>query len=155
MESVQTAVLCACMTSLGLTLAEGLLPMEKYGRQIRILFAALLLTAMLRPLVGADLSLPESIVPQADITQDITEAAAEAQAEAVGACIRSRLQQELAAQHVNCEVQSVSVHIQPDGGIVIDEVAVAEYSLTAAVYLREWLGGEVPITDMAQEEAIP
>lgn len=151
MESIQTAVLSACMIALGLTLAEGILPMERFGRQIRTLFVTLLLIGMLRPLIGMDVSFPDAVFSVDGITEELTAAADAARSEAVSACIQSSLQEQLDAHHVACEILEVTVHIQEDGGIVIDEVLITGSTLTGTIYLREWLGDAVAITAQKEE----
>ena len=56
MDSMRTAVLCACLTALGLTLAEHILPTERFERQIRLIFTALMTIAVLKPLTNLDFS---------------------------------------------------------------------------------------------------
>ena len=73
MQELQSSVLLICLTALGLTLAEGLLPDQRFEKQIRLMFAALLLTVMLKPLAGMRFggfgsSLRESEAETAELT---------------------------------------------------------------------------------------
>ena len=52
----------------------------------------------------------------------------------------------LEARGVSCRVIGIDLHIQDDGCIIINEVTVCGNSLTGSVYLREWLGDDIPIT---------
>ena len=56
MDTIRTTVLFACCTALGLTLAEQLLPAGQFAKQIRMITAILMMTAILVPLAKLDLS---------------------------------------------------------------------------------------------------
>lgn len=148
MEQIRTAVLSLCLTVLGLTLAENILPLEKYTKQIRLMTAAILLTVLLKPLT--ELRLPmlhtEHTMPE-DTVSELTELAAQARDNAVSERLCSALNQQMQINNVPCEVIAVSAHISEDGRIVISEVAVSGDRLTGSVYLHEWLGTEVTVTE--------
>ena len=148
MQELQSSVLLICLTALGLTLAEGLLPDQRFEKQIRLMFAALLLTVMLKPLagmrfVGFGSSLRES---EAE-TAELTALAEQAENHAVCESIRSALNRELALRDIPCEVTAVDAHISEDGGIVISEVQLNGNLLTGSICLKEWLGPDIRITE--------
>ncbi len=151
MQSIQTTVLCASLTAAALTAAESILPMERFEKQMRAIFLCLLMLSLLRPLIGMRLTLPEtdenmSLAPW-------TAAAQAAQEQAAEECLRENLQQALTERNVNCEVRQVTVHISENGSIEIDAVEIAGNTLTATVYLREWLGTQPVITVSGEEAA--
>ncbi len=152
MDTLRTAVLAACCTALALTLSESVLPTEKFRRQLRLLMTLLLMTAILKSLTELDFSLLttdfQTDFSAAEELSALTEAAYE---EAIAARILNALNSELDAHSVSCTVQSVSVHIQDDGGIEISEAVITGNTLTGTVYLREWLGDDVTITKEADE----
>ena len=146
MNVLENGIFCACMTAMGLRLAEGVLPMARFSKQIRTLFMTFLLICMLRPLVGLELSSVVQEVPIMDISEELSAMGEAARCEAVAQSIRKSLDAELHAHHVECEVAEVAVHITEEGGIVIDEVWITGSTLTGTVYLREWLDEGVKIT---------
>jgi len=148
MEHLHTAVTCACCAALGLTLAESVIPLERFEKQIRLLLAILMMTVILTPLTKLDLSaFTANAAYAAESADDLTEIANAAQQSAVTESIIAALNRALASNGVNCEVIAVDVHIQPDGGICINEVTVRGNLLTGSVYLREWLGADTAITE--------
>ncbi len=148
MDALRTAVLCACMAALGLTLAEGVLPVERFSRQIRLMFAALMMTVLLKPLTALHFtSLHTESQQTEDYRSEITDLAADAQAQAVSESILHALNQQLEARAIPCRVTGISAHISESGSIVINEVRVNGNLLTGAVCLREWLGSDVTITE--------
>ena len=146
MEHLRAAVLAACCAALALTLAESMLPTEKFHRQIRLMMTLLLLTAVLKPLTGLDFSPLTDGLPADTAAEDFTTLAEQAYTEAVAERIVSSLNEALAEHHVNCTVTALDVHIQTDGSIVINEVVIRGNILTGTVYLREWLGDAVTVT---------
>ena len=153
MEALEKSVFCVCMAALGLRLAEGILPIQRFAKQIRVLFTALLLICLLRPLLDMDFSAVGQGLPANEDYAEFAELGDAARCEAVAECVQNRLQSELDAHHVECEILSVNVHIQEDSGIEIDEVLIGGSTLMGTVYLREWLGNGVRIT--VGEEAVP
>lgn len=148
MEHIHTAVSCACFAALGLTLAEQIIPPEHFGKQIRLILAVLLMTAIISPLTKLDFSgLQTDLAFAEDTAAEITELAEQAQNAAVKESICAALNRALTANAVNCEVLDADVHIQADGSIFINEVTVSGNLLTGRVYLREWLGSSVEITE--------
>lgn len=148
MQNLQTSVLLVCLTAAALTLAEGLLPDQKFEQQIRLILAAVLLTVMLKPLAGIHFggfgsSLHES---QAE-TAELTDLAEQAKNQAVCESIRSTLNREFNQREIPCEVTAVSAHISEDGGIVISEIQLSGNLLTGSVCLKEWLGPDIRITE--------
>ena len=147
METIRTAVLCACVAALGLTAAENLIPAEKYGKQIRMMLALLLMTAMLKPLTALRMpDIPETETETEQSLSEIAEQADRLRTEAVEESICAGLNRALEEHGVSCRVTGIDLHIQDDGSIIIGEVTVSGNSLTGSVYLREWLGAEIPIT---------
>lgn len=148
MEHLHTAVTCACCAALGLTLAESVVPTERFEKQIRLLLAILMMTVILTPLTRLDLSVVTANAAYAEKTAaDLTEIAQAAQQSAVTERIIAALNGALSSNGVNCEVIAADVHILPDGGICINEVTVHGNLLTGSVYLREWLGADTAITE--------
>ena len=152
MDALRTSILAACCAALALTFAEGILPMEKFQRQLRLLMSLLLMTAILKPLTGLELSFGTGSLSADPAAAEGLAALAEAAYEdAVSARIQGALNSELASHGVSCTVTAVSVHIQEDGGIEISEAVITGNTLTGTVYLREWLGDAVMITKEAEE----
>lgn len=148
MESLQTAVLGGCFAAVGLSLAEGILPLEKFRNQIRLLTVILLLSVLLRPLLGlkyADLSTDTASVGAQ--TAALTDSLRSAQEAAVSESICIALNRTLAEKNVECTVSSCSLHIEDDCSISINEVVITGNVQTGTVYLREWLGTEVTIRE--------
>ena len=141
-------MLCACCAALGLTLAENVIPLEKFERQIRLMLALLLMTAILRPLTKLDLSALKTDVSAAEAASGaLAETAERAREQAVAQSICAELNRALAERDVPCKVSGVSVHIAQDGSIRINEVRITGNLLTGTVYLHEWLGEDVPVTE--------
>ncbi len=148
MEHLYEAVLGVCLTAAALTLAESILPVGKCGRQIRLLFAAVLLTVLLKPLTGISMSGFDAQLDASQIAAaDLTELAKQAQEQAVCESIRTSLNQQLAAKEIPCTVTSVSAYISADGSIDISEIQISGNLLTGSVCLKEWLGQNVRITE--------
>lgn len=148
METIRTAVLCACCAALGLSLAEGILPPERFGRQIRLMLAMLMMTAILKPLTKLDFSgVSAEFSDAAETTEEIAALADQARQTAVAESIRNALNRALTENSVPCTVTDVHLHIQADGSIIINEVFITGNALTGSVYLREWLGDETVITE--------
>lgn len=148
MQNLQTAMLFICLTAAALTLAEGLLPDQRFARQIRLITAAVLLTVMLKPLAGIRFGGYRSALHDSEAeTTELTALAEQAKEQAVCESIRSALNRELSLRDIPCQVTAVSAHIPADGGIVISEVQVSGNLLTAQVCLHEWLGADVSITE--------
>ena len=148
MEQIRTAVLYLCLTVVGLVLAEHILPVEKYAKQLRLMTAAILLTVLLKPLAGFRLPLlhAEQNPPESTVSE-LTGLAEQARDSAVSESLCCTLNQQMQANHVPCEVTAVSAHISEDGSIVISEITVSGDRLTGSVYLHEWLGSEVTVTE--------
>ena len=141
-------MLCACCTALGLTLAENVIPLEKFERQIRMMLALLMMTAILRPLTKLDFSAIQTDFADAEAgSAEITEIAEQAREQAVAQSICAALNRALAEKNVPCTVSEADVHIQADGSILINEVKINGNLLTGAVFLHEWLGDDVAVTE--------
>ena len=148
MENLRNAVLFGCCAAFGLTLAELILPLERFTRQIRLLTAILMMTVILTPLTKLDLSdFTAHLSDENPQASDLIEAAAEMQEQAAAERICNALNRELAEKQVNCRVTEVCLHIQQDGCISINEVKAEGNLLTGTVFLREWLGNAVTITE--------
>ena len=148
MENLHTAILFVSLTAAALTLAEGLLPEHKFERHIRLIFAAVLLTVMLKPLADIrPVTFRTKLRDSEAETEDMTALAEQAREQAVCESIKSSLNQELALREIPCEVTAVSAHISEDGSIVISEVAISGNRLTGSVALHEWLGSDIRITE--------
>lgn len=146
MESFRTAVLAACCAALALTLAEGLLPAERFHRQLRLLMSLLLMTAVLKPLTGLHFDIPAEHAAADTAADSLTALAQSAYEQALAERITAALNNALAEHGVGCTVTGVDVHIQEDGSIVINEAVITGNILTGTVYLREWLGDDVTVT---------
>ena len=148
MDSMRTAVLCACLTALGLTLAEHILPTERFERQIRLIFTALMTIAVLKPLTNLDFSpLYSDTAPDLSVSGEICSMADQARTETVCETLMQTLNRELAQRNVPCRVTGVDAHITESGSIDIIEVQTDGNLMTGRVYLTEWLGGDVRITE--------
>ena len=154
MDTIRSTVLFACCTALGLSLAEQLLPTEHFARQIRMLTAILMMTAILVPLTKLDLSAFRIGMDAAESqTENLQDIAADMQEQAAAESICSALNRALTERNVNCRILSVSLHIQSDGCISISEVTASGNLLTGTVFLHEWLGDDVTITEGGEEHA--
>ncbi len=141
-------MLAACFTAIGLTAAEYIVPLEKFEKQIRLIFAVIMMTVILTPLTkirSGDFS--TDIAESHCFAEDITENARKMQEQAASESIRTGLNHALAEKESGCTVESVTVHISESGGIDIIEVKVTGNLLTGTVCLREWLGESVTITE--------
>ena len=146
MDTFRTAVTAACCAALALTLAEGILPAERFHRQLRLLMSLLLMTAVLKPLTGLHLDFPAETAEAETAAADLTALAEAAYEQALSERIVSALNSALTEHGVGCTVTAVDVHIQEDGSIVINEAVITGNTLTGTVYLREWLGDAVTVT---------
>ena len=66
---------------------------------------------------------------------------------AVADSICTALNNALTEKAVPCRVVNCSLHIADDGSIIINEVLITGNAQTGKVYLREWLGNEIPIRE--------
>ena len=155
MDSVYTAVLCGCVTALALTLAEGILPMERFAKQIRLLFSLLMLIALLGPLTKLELltNIPEPAAAE-QYSEEIAALADSARVSAVKESVLHALENAIAEHKVPCTVKEISLHISDNSSIMIDEVQITGNLLTGAVYLHEWLGDSVLITEWKEGDAV-
>ena len=148
MDTLRTTVISACTGALALSLAEGVLPLERFQKQIRLLTAILMMTLILRPL----LHLPEAALPVPDIsgdlqTADITERLHEMQESAISDSICDALNNAFREKCIPCKVTGCDLHIDETGSIIINEVTVTGNLLTGRVYLREWLGEDISVRE--------
>ncbi len=155
MDTLQSTVLAVCSVTIGLSFAEHLVDMERFGRQMRWLTVLLLMICMLRPWNNALHTDENLFLPTADKEQQTEELQAAAD-KLLTACISAQLQQSLNAalqeQKVNAQITAIDVHIAEDGGIDIKGVTVSGNRLTAAIYLHEWIGDEITITTTETED---
>ena len=84
---------------------------------------------------------------------DVQTIADEMREQAAAESIRNALNRALSEHQVNCRVLDVSVHIQSDGCISINEVTAEGNLLTGAVFLQEWLGDDVTVTEGGMPDA--
>ncbi len=152
MDSMREGVLCICCAAIGLTLAQGAIPAERFQKQIRLLMTVLMLTAVVSALRGADFSAVEQDPTESEISTDIAARAKQMQEEAVAGQIRISVNRAFAAHQVNCTLTALYLHISDDGSIVIDRAVLSGNRLTGTVYLRELLGPDV-IIEEADEDA--
>lgn len=156
MDTLAQTVTAACIIALGISLAESLIPMERFGKQIRWICTLLLFIGMLRPWVGTD-DWPLSQLPTDDndhtYTEDLQSAADSLLTESIAQQLKQTLNASLAEHKVNAEILSVDVHIDDDGSISIKQITVTGNLLTATVYLREWLGDDAEISACETEES--
>ena len=155
MNSVSTAVLCGCVTALALTIAEGILPMERFAKQIRLLFSLLMLTALLTPLTKLNLltNAPDPAAAE-QYSEEIAAQADSARISAVKESVLHALEHAIAEHKVPCTVKEISLHISDNDSIIIDEVQITGNLLTGAVYLHEWLGDSILITEWKEGDAV-
>lgn len=137
-----------------MTLTEQILPLEQFERQLRLLIVILMMTAILVPLTKLDFShfRPDLSAAEAQFT-DLQAAAAQMQEQAAAENICNALNRALSEKQVPCHVLDVSLHIQPDGCISISEVTVEGNLLTGSVFLREWLGTDIIISEGGAPDA--
>lgn len=148
MDSMQTAVLCACLTALGLTLAEHILPVERFERQIRLIFSVLMTAAILKPLTNLDFSpIFSDCTAESFSSDEICSMADQARTAAVCESLMQTLNRELTQRNIPCRVTAVDANITESGSIDISEVQTEGNLITGRVYLQEWLGGNIKITE--------
>ena len=153
LKSMYAAVLCGCSAAVGLRIAEWIVPTERFQKQVRLLFSALMLIVLLKPLTHLQLpSMKETDAGAKQYSQKIAALAESAREDAVRESILNALNRELTAHGVSCTVKAVIMHISETGGIMIDEVRITGNLLTGAVYLHEWLGDEISVTGWKEEE---
>lgn len=130
------------------------MPLEQFERQLRLLIVILMMTAILVPLTKLDFSdfRPELSAAEAQST-DLQAAAAQMQEQAAAENISKALNRALTEKEVPCKVLDVILHIQQDGSISINEVTVEGNLLTGSVFLREWLGTDIIITEGGAPDA--
>lgn len=152
METLRVTVLGVCCAAVALALAEQVVPTDRFRRQLRMMVTLLMLTAVLRPLAGLDLSaLTQNFPADTSTTEDLKALAETAYTEAISERILDTLNSRLEEHSVSCRVTALRVHISADGGISISEAVIKGNTLTGTVYLREWLGNDVTITKEAEE----
>lgn len=148
MDSIRTAVLCGCFAALGLTLAGEIIPAERFQRELRLLLSLIIVTAILRPLAGLHLPAPDAFPEQ--VQQNAEQYAEQADAlrtEAIRETVQDALNRSLSEQEVACTVEWLDLHIDESGSIIINEAVISGSVLTGRVFLREWLGEDVLITE--------
>ena len=84
---------------------------------------------------------------------DLQEAALRMQEQAAAERICQALNRSLTEKQVRCRVTEVILHIQPDGCISINEVKAEGNLLIGTVFLREWLGADVIISEGGSQDA--
>ncbi len=154
MTTPEASIFAACTIALGLSLAEGIIPMERFGKQIRWLFTLLLMIGMLSPLRAWDATaFMEALQPADTQTQseDLQNAADTLLCDSIESQLITTLNQKLAEHNAPCVVEALDVHIQEDGSIVINEAAISGNILTGTVYLHEWLGADLNVTAWEEE----
>lgn len=118
------------------------------------MIAVLLMTAILVPLTKLDLSDFRTDLSAADAqSADLQTIAEQMQEQAAAENICNALNRALTEKQVPCRVLDVSLHIQPDGGISINEVIAEGNLLTGSVFLHEWLGTDVTISEGGAQNA--
>ncbi len=155
MDTLQSTVLAACMVTVGLSFAEHLVNMERFGRQIRWLTVLLLMICMLRPWHNNLHTDASQFLPQIDEQQQAEQlqtAADKLLMKSISAQLQQSLNVALQEQKVNAQITAVDVHIAEDGSIDIKGMTVSGNRLTAAIYLREWVGDEITITATETED---
>ncbi len=146
METLKSAIFCVCSAALGFTLAECILPIEKFEKEIRLLLSVLLMTVLLRPLTALHFSYQSEITESTEIATDIAEQANALRASEAAVRIRNAVNQKLTEEAVPCCVREIRLHICSESGICIDEVIIEGNAVTGAVFLRELLGKDITIT---------
>ncbi len=155
MDTLQSTVLAVCMVTVGLSFAEHLVNMERFGRQIRWLTVLLLMICMLRPWRSNLRSDASLWLPQTNEHQQAEELQAAADRlllQSVSAQLQQSLNAALREQNVNAQITAMDVHIAEDGSIDIKGLTVSGNLLTAAIYLREWVGDDITITATETED---
>lgn len=155
MDTLQSTVLAVCMVTVGLSFAEHLVNMERFGRQIRWLTVLLLMICMLRPWSSNLRSDASLWLPQTNEHQQAEELQAAADRlllQSISAQLQQSLNSALREQNVNAQITAMDVHIAEDGSIDIKGLTVSGNLLTAAIYLREWVGDDITITATETED---
>ncbi|MDD5946780.1 MAG: hypothetical protein PUC41_03155 [Oscillospiraceae bacterium] len=155
MDTLQSTVLAVCMVTVGLSFAEHLVNMERFGRQIRWLTVLLLMICMLRPWSSNLRSDASLWLPQTNEHQQAEELQAAADRlllQSISAQLQQSLNAALREQNVNAQITAMDVHIAEDGSIDIKGLTVSGNLLTAAIYLREWVGDDITITATETED---
>ncbi len=155
MDTLQTTVLAVCTVTIGLSFVEHLVNMERFGRQIRWLTVLLLILCLLRPWCNglqsdASLSLPE--IDEEQQAEDLQAAADRLLCESISTQLQHSLNAALQEEKVNAQITAIDVHIATDGSIDIKGMTVTGNLLTAAIYLREWVGDDITITATETED---
>ena len=126
----------------------------EFEKQIRLIFAIIMMTVILTPLTKIGSSSIISDIPESQFTaEEITENAKRMQEQAAAESIRTALNHALTEKESGCTVEFVTVHIPETGGIDIIEVKVTGNLLTGTGCLREWLGDSVTITEGGEPDA--
>ncbi len=156
MDTFKSTVLAVCIVTIGLSFAEHLVNMERFGKQIRWLTVLLLMICILRPWSGGLQTDASLWLPQTEENQhaeDLQQAADRLLQESVSAQLRQSLNAALEEHDVNAKITAIDVHIAENGSIDIKGMTVSGNLLTAAIYLREWIGDDVDITTAETEES--
>ncbi|MGN0648312.1 MAG: hypothetical protein ACI4J3_06765 [Oscillospiraceae bacterium] len=155
MDTLQSTVLAVCMVTVGLSFAEHLVNMERFGRQIRWLTVLLLMICMLRPWSSNLRSDASLWLPQTNEHQQAEELQAAADRlllQSISTQLQQSINAALREQNVNAQITAMDVHIAEDGSIDIKGLTVSGNLLTAAIYLREWVGDDITITATETED---
>lgn len=143
METLRSAVLCACMISCAAALVSLITPEQSLARQMRFLLSVLFALSLAVPLTH--LELPAKLSAEGEVL--LTEQMQERLNEQVLAETKTRLEaviaEELRRRGITCGSVSAVLHIGADGCIHISRVEVECDDLAGAnAALPDLLGGE-------------
>lgn len=150
MDTVRQVVLCACAVSIALSMADMMMPSERFFKQLRFLFSLILMIGVTAPMVKGEVSL-QKVMAAADAAPvtDTQEMVQESVCHSAEENLEAALTAQLTSAGIGCEALSVQIHIDEDGRISISEVRLRCPEPEAAKrILAAQLGADVPVTEM-------
>lgn len=159
METLRSAVLCACMLSAAVGMLSMICPGRKLERQMRFLISLLFAVSLAVPIARFELPPELSVLAQEELTaqtQAMDERVRTALIEQTQARAEQALIDALQQRGITCEKLHVSVHFDENNCIYISKVtAQCEDFAGANKALADLLGEEVEVSVTQILQAVP
>lgn len=158
MSAMRILVASACFMSVGICIAQTLLPERKFDRQMRIIFSLLFIAAIASPIMSGRLNfdfseLSDSVTAFADV-YDIEED----MRREIGKNIADGLAEELSARGIPAEKICVDVNIEDENCISITNIGfIPLYDKDAeeiSATIKFLLGEDIAVAEVKTDEEL-
>ena len=150
MATMKAVVLTACFLGIAVSIADTLKPGERFGKQIRLIFAVLFIIGITAPFLKdgiPELSDIDSVEASA-VYMDIQEAVDDQLKESIESNIGSSLGALLAEKEITADKITVSINIEDGKSISINKVTLRCGNIAAAeAVIKAALGTEVTVVE--------